>query len=416
MTNPKCNQCSSKMASVVFFSIKVVPHTQTHIDSVHGGVRMRLCRDCAQTQFDPSLHVGILYKTAAIEYASLVNSIEDQSSIQDKFMDDGLVVIDPRTDTSARAAVTFLTDMLKLQLLNEAKSMDNLRHIFSSQPNHPGRTWRQLYPSLGGDRIKSRPWIDKLSILRVYLEKCIYTDIYFARAAHINMCQLQNRPIDKISLCEGFLQLWNVNALAKSDDLTEPQNGHIDGTGVNLIAIVIDSCGENGYNFQCVPGSHNLLQSHDNEKSLPLSLMKTYNVPKGMILVFAESLIHAGGASSMTSDEYIMKYEGHPPPPIRYFKTPLSYKYPTDMSFQLSFQHFLDDICSYSGYAKPIWYKNQIAINNGDKAHFRDYITKAKGRYKVRIDTMFNDYIDNIRGIEKNRKPSYRQCKRIKKS
>ena len=163
------------------------------------------------------------------------------------------------------------------------------------------------------------------------------------------MCQLQNRPIDKISLCEGFLQLWNVNALAKSDDLTEPQNGHIDGTGVNLIAIVIDSCGENGYNFQCVPGSHNLLQSHDNEKSLPLSLMKTYNVPKGMILVFAESLIHAGGASSMTSDEYIMKYQGHPLPPIRYFKTPLSYKYPTDMSFQLSFQLFLAAICSHCG-------------------------------------------------------------------
>ena len=90
-----------------FFSIKVVPHTQTHIDSVHGGVRMRLCRDCAQTQFDPSLHVGILYKTAAIEYASLVNSIEDQSSIQDKFMDDGLVVFDTRTATSARAAVNF---------------------------------------------------------------------------------------------------------------------------------------------------------------------------------------------------------------------------------------------------------------------------------------------------------------------
>ena len=157
MTNPKCNQCSSKTASVVFFSIKVVPHTPTHIDSVHGGVRMRLCRDCAQTQFDLSLHVGILYKTAAIEYASLVNSIEDHSSIQDKFMYDSFVVVGPRTDTSVRGAVTFVTDMLNLQLLNEAKSMDYLKHIFSSQSKHPGRTWRQLYPSLGGDRIKPKP-------------------------------------------------------------------------------------------------------------------------------------------------------------------------------------------------------------------------------------------------------------------
>ena len=52
---------------------------------------------------------------------------------------------------------------------------------------------------------------------------------------------------------------------------------------------------------------HNLLDLHVKEKPLPLSAMKTYTVPKGMVRVFTESLIHAGGATSMTLEEYNRK-------------------------------------------------------------------------------------------------------------
>ena len=99
-------------------------------------------------------------------------------------MDEGFVVIDPQTDFSAREAVSFLTNMLKQQLLNDEKPMDYLRHICLRTPKHAGHTWRQLYPSLGGDRIKQEPWTINISCLRLFLKKCIYPDNSFAQIAH----------------------------------------------------------------------------------------------------------------------------------------------------------------------------------------------------------------------------------------
>ena len=62
MTDPKCNICQNQRAKCVFFLIKVCHETKTHIDSVNGGVRMRICLDCAARKFDPTIHVGILKK------------------------------------------------------------------------------------------------------------------------------------------------------------------------------------------------------------------------------------------------------------------------------------------------------------------------------------------------------------------
>ena len=96
--------------------------------------------------------------------------------------------------------------------------------------------------------------------------------------------------------------------------------------------------------------------------------MQTYTIPKGMLLVFAETLIHTGGASSMKSDEYEGKYKGQDPPQIKYFKKENPNKYPTDLSFQFTFQHSLAPICSYPGFAKPIRYKDQVTLFHGRKS------------------------------------------------
>ena len=100
-----------------------------------------------------------------------------------------------------------------------------------------------------------------------------------------------------------------------------------------------------------------------------------------MLLVFAETLIHAGGVSSMTSDEYHDKYKGQDPPQIKYFKKGNSTKYPTDLSFQFTFQHSLAPICSYPGFAKPIWYKDQVMTIEPEGGDFTKYITRVNGQY-----------------------------------
>ena len=140
--------------------------------------------------------------------------------------------------------------------------------------------------------------------------------------------------------------------------------------------------------------------------------MKKYAIEKGMLLVFAETLIHSGGVSSMTSDEYFDKYKDKDPPKFKYFKKENSDKYPTDLSFQFTFQHFLAPIWAYPGYSQPVWYKDQGTNTDTECADFEQYITSVNGRYKDRIETLFMDYVTKLSGSDvERRKTRSRRCK-----
>ena len=350
-----------------------------------------------------------------MDYAFHVRRDEGDYSVSQNFMDNGIVVLDPKKDCSAQGTLGFLKNVLHEKLLQSNQGMDYLKHIIKKQSNHPGRTWKQLYPSTGGDRIRKLPWTKTISGLRLFLEKCILPDLYFARMAYIEICTIKKDNIDhEKTMVNGFLQLWNVNALARSDDVTQPQMAHIDGTGINLICIIIENCGDDGYKFECVPKSHNLLEEHDTTKKLPLAAMKKYAIQRGMLLVFAETLIHAGGVSSMTSDEYHDKYKDQDPPQINYFKKGNSNKYPTDLSFQFTFQHIIAPIMSYPGFAKPLWYKDQETNIDTDASDFSQYITRVNGNYNDKIARLFKDYVRKVRGFDSERNIYPRRCKRVK--
>ena len=120
-------------------------------------------------------------------------------------MDNGIVVLDPKKDCSAQGTLGFLKNVLHEKLVQSNQGMDYLKHIIKIQSNHPGRTWKQLYPSTGGDRIKNLPWTKTISGLRLFLEKCILPDLYFARMAHIEICQMKKDYIDhNKSMVNGF--------------------------------------------------------------------------------------------------------------------------------------------------------------------------------------------------------------------
>ena len=109
--------------------MEVCDETKIHIDSVNGGVRMRICLDCAALKFDPTIHVGILKKQDAVDYA-LNNRREDgDHSFSEFFLQNGMVVIDPKTNTSAQGTLGFLTNILQRKLLESNQGMDLLKHI-----------------------------------------------------------------------------------------------------------------------------------------------------------------------------------------------------------------------------------------------------------------------------------------------
>ena len=116
------------------------------------------------------------WKKAAVDYTYHVRRDEGDYSVSQNFMDNGIVVLDPKKDCSAQGTLGFLKNVLHEKLVQSNQGMDYLKHIIKQQSNHPGRTWKQLYPSTGGDRIKNLPWTKTISGLRLFLEK-----IHFAR-------------------------------------------------------------------------------------------------------------------------------------------------------------------------------------------------------------------------------------------
>ena len=112
MTDPKCNKCHRKKAKCVSFLIDVCRGTKTQIDSVDGGMRMHMCLDCAERELDPAIYVGILKKTAALDYVHHVRMNDADPSISHQFLDNGIVVIDPTKDSSAQEMLSFLKTIL----------------------------------------------------------------------------------------------------------------------------------------------------------------------------------------------------------------------------------------------------------------------------------------------------------------
>ena len=72
------------------------------------GVQGCACILSVWNEFDPAIHVGILKKTAALDYAHHVRMNKGDSSISKQFLDNGIVVIDQTKDSSAQGTLSFL--------------------------------------------------------------------------------------------------------------------------------------------------------------------------------------------------------------------------------------------------------------------------------------------------------------------
>ena len=82
--------------------------------------------------------------------------------------------------------------------------------------------------------------------------------------------------------------------------------------------------------------------------------------------------------------------------------------------FNFAFQHILAPIMSYPGFAKPLWYKDQVTNIDTEGSDFRQYITRVNGNYNDKIERLFMDYVRKVRGIDSERNIYPRRCKRVK--
>ena len=99
----------------------------------------------------------------------------------------------------------------------------------------------------------------------------------------------------------SLLKVQDVNALIKGPSLNEAQSPHVDGTGLKLVVISVDTCSGDGYEFCYIEGSHALMREHEDyakRTRLPMKDMTTIRVQEGHCIVFWESLVHGGGAAS----------------------------------------------------------------------------------------------------------------------
>jgi hypothetical protein len=427
MTKPNCSGiiCNRKItATHTLFHIQRTPNS-THIDCIRG--RPRFCIECVKSKFEEDRdldeanqqYFGILTTAEAVKYADACATVEGEDKPAAKFRREGYAIVEMSNISIRMGLMGFVEQRIKTKLWSS--SMTKLAHNFledknDGKRNHDHRRWKQIYPDeKGNDRTtqKSQGIRENLEMLTPFIEKNIFPHEFYARIAY-NTAQVifNTRKQCKNSL----LTTYNANLLIKGIECNERQNMHTDGFGFKVIAILVELCGERGYDFNFIPGTHNLLLKHNADAKLPTSEVKSVTFGKSHILLFAENLIHGGGTSSMTEDELNNGewlrtnkngelYEGWFGKSKR--------EQPTDISFQLSFIYNPISDVSEPGNAQPNWYKNETKnADNESVQEFKEYVKSGGNDFSTELDEAFPTWLAMIRG--KHVRPKSNRAKKVR--
>ena len=427
MTKPNCsgNGCGTKVtATHTLFHIKRTPNG-THINCTQG--RPRFCLECVKSKIEDDQirdeadrqYFGILTTAEAINYTNACTSGEEEDNPAKKIRREGYAIVEMSNNSVRMGLMGFVEQSIKKNLWSS--SMPKLAHNFvddqnDGQKNHDHRRWKQIYPNDAGNDRTTKASIGvktNLEMLTPFIEKNIFPHEYYARIAY-NTAQIIFKTMKQCN--NSLLTSFTGNLLVKGVECNERQTMHTDGFGFKVVAILVELCGERGYDFNFIPGTHNLLWEHNKEAKLPTSEVKTVTFGKTAILLFAENLIHGGGTSSMSEDECSSGDL------LRTNKNGELYKgwlgqakgeQPTDISFQLSFVYNPIPDASEPGNPQPIWYKNEIKnADNETVKEFKEYVKGGGRRFSKDLDEAFPTWLAMIRG--KNVRPKRNRAKRVR--
>ena len=408
------------------------------------------CKGCAESTIkvewdkfpgdvSQSQYVGILSKREADTYASLCK--KDEAS--HRFSEMGYAVVDDNSINTPREVL--FNDMMTILTSEgqEETKMEYLAHDLIGKTGYKTtdhRTWKQLYPrstettnlkpNTGNRRNELSNHVREMFI--PFAERILFPHHYFARVAYHNATVVLGGKVEAVHM---ILFLKKVNALVKGPRLCERQTIHCDGTGWGVVAILIKLCGKGGYDFHLMPMTHNLIEYHEDAvnqgRPFPVDRIKKVTVRRNQVLFFVDSLMHAGGTTSMDKTEYELwrAYQKKTPPLIGagvcrkrpwvlpqmkelsktqsllpqihnyegWFKN-LHVKgeeYPTDVSMQLSFQFNPVSTGFELGRAQPKWYINE-ATNEEVGAKFDGLIERNKDLYTSAVATSMGRWIETL--------------------
>ena len=395
-----------KKAVASLFTILPVPESSSHLASR----QPRYCRDCVRVIVEKDScqkYIGYLFGRTIDEYQQFASP----GGPAEHLLTNGYVVTSFENDTVRSTAHQVVRDHLK-----NVQKLDCLRDSFSpgSESTIDGRTWLQLYPKgLGMDRTSSPKHFNALRqlsvIIQQYVQKNALPHLHYAQVAY-NFAHKDPHPAvaiqDKVANTtvsnQKLLDIFNVNLFSKSQVLT-PQHLHCDGLHMRLVLIMPLLNGDDGYNINLIPKSHNPMSSHNRNMAVPKSLVEVKNIhfQKNEFIIFAESLIHSGGISSSKSSENYNHLMRNPLLDFEFNKWHggnLKSAKPSDIALQFQFTVEYGIQNSDVGNASNFWFRtlldgDQDASNSPEYAK---WIESFKDNYRKEINQVQTDWINSF--------------------
>ena len=385
-----------------------------------------------------------------------IKDAEEYHQIMENYRTDGELLLTNGATILKGAANSPSCQFLKNSLVSSVThgniKLDCLAHNFDRDRNkglktHDHRTWQQLHPNVqGGEYCRPTKWskenIQHLETMKIAVIQRVLPHFYYSRKAIHNTLELGTKFEATVATKDnlsGFiyamqknkngsecpiLSLHHANILAKGRELKEPQTSHIDGTGNSLLVIIVRHCGKDGYNFDFIPASHDIVK-HDLTMKVPESMFRTVKMTTNDILVFSERVIHRGGVSSIVDDnEYADLISSETFPRLAngelckdWMKSAtnndVKANQPTDLSLQFTFECVPLQSAASCGRASPLWYKNKGTEN--DVTRFREYIQRSEHSFSDWVNS--NDCMEKwIETMKKNVKLSCRVYKKKRRN
>ena len=427
-----------------------------------------ICRDHAIELLKNNSDVlGVLNRTQAELYESRRNGDHAR-----EYRENGYTFVDLEAFSDMRYMKENICSSLVDRLLGEVGGSKLKMNLLANRycradgapsseniPNtHDGRTWLNIIPGEGCN--SDRDWVKyfrcNVDGLGMMIEELLFPDLFFARKAKENGESLKEQPKVNYDLhpdrsvkhnYDEIMDVATVNVLAKGRCLNERQSMHVDGSGFKVVVILVHICGNEGYEFHIVPDSHNMLENHKGERKqkIPINEIQSLCFPRTKVFVFTENLIHGGGESKMSTEEYLKLVEGKwvngvrlprkggqlydgwnlsrgnrdinpvlagevnlPEQPTDLPEQPTELpEQPTELSFQLTFDYKPLSEGKDMGKAKPLWYKDEVngSIKEGTLGKCEDFIqSKRSNRFGKKIDSQAEIWIKNLTTENVNRR------------
>ncbi len=142
--------------------------------------------------------------------------------------------------------------------------------------NHEGRKWQNIYPGKGRQDYKEAcTRIKEATLLLITLiEHCICPRNFYARnAACLGYKKKSCCGKATNFIIEDLLTLRRINLLLRDRTLEDRQSLHVDGKYFGILVILVEKCGDDGYQFHYVPRSQNRLIKHNEGVWVPKSVV-----------------------------------------------------------------------------------------------------------------------------------------------